>query len=87
MEQCWTVAGLGVAAVGLNWITTGDHLLRTIGNGYWPVAGVDLSLLVTSSLAVIAALKLRRRSRGLSIGENETQRGTSRATVAGTARA
>ena len=87
IEQCWAVAGLGVAAVVLNWITTDDHLLRTIGNGYWPVAGVDLSLLVTSLLAVIAARKLRRRARGLPTGESETQRATSKPVVGRTARA
>ena len=36
---------LGVAAVALNGVTTGDHLARTIAAGYWPVAGVDLALL------------------------------------------
>jgi hypothetical protein len=87
IEQCWAVAGLGVAAVVLNWVTTGDHLLRTIGNGYWPVAGVDLSLLVTAALVVIAALKLRRRARGLPAGENQAQRLPSKPAAARTARA
>ncbi len=62
-EQCWTIAVLAVAAPLLNWITTGDHLLRTIGAGYWPVAGLDLVLLATSGIAVTAALHLRRRAR------------------------
>ncbi|MBK8162362.1 MAG: PepSY domain-containing protein [Gammaproteobacteria bacterium] len=62
-EQCWAVAGLAVLAVLLNWITTGDHLLRTIGEGYWPVAGFDLAMLVSAGLAVMAALRLRRRAR------------------------
>ena len=30
-EQCWAVAALALTAVVLNWITTGDHLLKTIG--------------------------------------------------------
>ncbi|EJE54469.1 putative iron-regulated membrane protein [Acidovorax sp. CF316] len=63
-EQCWAAAALAVAAVLLNWVTTGDHLLRTIGNGYWPVAGVDLSLLAAAALAVVAARRLRRREAG-----------------------
>lgn len=67
-EQCWAVAVLAVAAVLLDWITTGDHLLRTIGTGYWPVAGVDLSLLATAALAVFAARKLRQRG----VGQKET---------------
>jgi len=61
-DQCWAIAVLGVAAVLLNWVTTGDHLLRTIGNGYWPVAGVDLAILVSSAIAVVAARKLKRRA-------------------------
>lgn len=61
-EQCWAVAGLAVAAVGLNWLSTGDHLLRTmIGQPYWAVAGVDLSLLLTAAVSVWAARKLAQR--------------------------
>lgn len=66
-EQCWAVAGLAVTAVLLNWITTGDHLLRTIGNGYWPVAGIDLVMLVGAALAIVAARRLRRRAQGVAI--------------------
>ncbi|MBA3597301.1 MAG: PepSY domain-containing protein [Methylibium sp.] len=60
-EQCWAIAGLAVGAVLLNWATTGDHLLETLRAGYWPVAGVDLSLLVCAGIAVLAARKLERR--------------------------
>lgn len=62
-EQCWAIAVLGIAAPVLNWITTGDHLIRTIGAGYWPVAGLDLVLLVTAGIAATAALRLRRGAR------------------------
>ena len=61
-EQCWAIAVLGVAAVLLNGLTTGDHLLRTIASGYWPVAGLDLALLTAAGLAAIAALRLRLRA-------------------------
>ncbi|WP_422086216.1 PepSY-associated TM helix domain-containing protein [Variovorax sp.] len=61
-EQCWAVAAMAVAAVLLNWATTGDHLLRTIGQGYWPVAGVDLFMLASAAVAVMAARKLGRRA-------------------------
>ncbi len=64
-EQCWAVAGLAVLAVLLNWATTGDHLVKTIGSGYWPVAGLDLALLASAALALVAARKLRLRERGL----------------------
>lgn len=60
-EQCWAIAALAVAAVLLNWVTTGDHLIKTLGQGYWPVAGLDLAMLVTAVLAAQAARTLRRR--------------------------
>jgi uncharacterized iron-regulated membrane protein len=63
-EQCWAIAGLTVAAVLLNWITTGDHLVQTVlTDTYWPVAGVDLSLLASAAVAVWAARKLAERER------------------------
>lgn len=60
-EQCYAVTLLAWAAVLLNWITTGDHLARTLALGYWPVAGVDLALLATGGIAAVAAARLRRR--------------------------
>ncbi|MFC3117060.1 PepSY-associated TM helix domain-containing protein [Cellvibrio fontiphilus] len=60
-EQCWLAALLAGTAVLLNWISTGDHLFKTVfTNTYWPVAGVDLSLIVTAVLLVGAARKLWR---------------------------
>ena len=61
-ENGGAVAAMAATAVGLNWITTGDHLLKTVGEAYWPVAGVDLSLLVCAALAVVAARKLALRA-------------------------
>jgi hypothetical protein len=61
-EQCWVVVLLGAAAVVLNALTTGDHLGRTLGAGYWPVAGVDLMLLVAAGTAAVAARKLQQCS-------------------------
>jgi uncharacterized iron-regulated membrane protein len=67
-EQCCAVAALALAAVLLNWGTTGDHLVRTISRTYWPVAGVDLALLGASSVALFAAhrLKLKEASESTS---------------------
>lgn len=62
-EQAWAIALLAVAAPVLNWITTGDHLLRTLGQGYWPVAGVDLSLLAAAMIAGSVAVRLGRKAR------------------------
>jgi uncharacterized iron-regulated membrane protein len=60
-EQCWVFALVAVAAVIANWISTGDHLVKTLVEGYWPVAGLDLALLVSASIAVASALSLKRR--------------------------
>jgi uncharacterized iron-regulated membrane protein len=62
-EQCWAIAVLGIAAPLANWITTGDHLIGTVGRGYWPVAGFDLAMLVTAGIAAATALHLQRRAR------------------------
>lgn len=63
-EQCWAVAALALSAVLLNWLTTGDHLVRTVvTDTYWPVAGVDLSLLATAGIAAWAARRLARIER------------------------
>jgi len=61
-EQCWGFAALAVGAVFANWISTGDHLLKTLSTGYWPVAGMDLSLLAAAAVAAWAGNKLARRT-------------------------
>ncbi len=61
-EQCWAIAAMATAAVLLNWIVTGDHLLRTLAAHYWPVAGFDLSLLAVAAIAAAAARRLKRRA-------------------------
>lgn len=61
-EQCFSISLLAILAVVLNGFTTGDHLLKTlITDRYWPVAGVDLSLLVSSGVALFAAKKLKKK--------------------------
>lgn len=51
VEQSYAVAVLAIAAVLLNWITTGDHLLASLRNGSLAVAGVDLLLLAAGATA------------------------------------
>ena len=61
-EQCLTLSALAMTAVLLNAITTGDHLIKTVfTQTYWPVAGVDLGLLLVSALAIAASRRLARR--------------------------
>jgi len=64
-EQCWAIVALAISAVLLNWITTGDHLIATLSAGYWPVAGVDLTILAGGAVAAVAAMRLRRRELGV----------------------
>jgi len=61
VEQCCAVAALAFAAVLLNWVTTGDHLAKTLAEHYWPVAGLDLALLTAGGVAAVVAVSLRRR--------------------------
>ncbi|MEM1436426.1 MAG: PepSY-associated TM helix domain-containing protein [Pseudomonadota bacterium] len=73
-EQCWGIVALAVTAVALNWLTTGDHLLRTVFiETYWPVAGVDLSLLSTALVAAFAARTLGRKEQ-----QNPAEQGRAR---------
>jgi len=60
VPQCWAIAALAVSAVLLNGISTGDHLLKTLSQPYWPVAGVDLALLVCAAIAAAVARRLAR---------------------------
>ena len=49
------------AAVLLNWLTTGDHLLHSLQQGRYAVAGMDLLLMLLALLALAAARRLNRR--------------------------
>ena len=57
-EQAWAIVPLGLLAVLLNAATTQHHLVASIGQGLWAVAGMDLLLLAASALAWVAARKL-----------------------------
>jgi uncharacterized iron-regulated membrane protein len=60
-EQTLAFAALALGAVLANWLTTGDALWNTLPAGYWPVAGLDLALIVAATVALLAARALRRR--------------------------
>jgi uncharacterized iron-regulated membrane protein len=68
-EQCVAIVALAIAAVALNWASTGDHLGKTLREGYWPVAAFDLALLVAAALAAVAARRLSGRERVLAQSE------------------
>jgi hypothetical protein len=61
-EQSFMIAALGVAAVLLNWLTSGDHLWRSLSQRHlWPVAGMDVLLLLGAAAGGLTAFKLRRK--------------------------
>jgi uncharacterized iron-regulated membrane protein len=63
IEQCFAIAAFAVAAVLLNWVTTGHHLIRSVAHAYLrPVAGMDLLLLAGAAVAVLVARKLLGRA-------------------------
>ena len=56
------LAAFATSAVLSNWLTTGDHLLRSLAHRHlWAVGGMDLLLLVGAAAAAIAAIRLRGR--------------------------
>lgn len=62
--QSAAIGVLTCLAVLLNWITTGDHLFRTLTHRWlWPVAGMDMLLLVGGVLALFATARLFHRAR------------------------
>jgi uncharacterized iron-regulated membrane protein len=66
IEHCWTIALLAAAAVLLNWLTTGDHLVRSLSQRHlWPIAGIDLLLLAGATVAALTARRLQRRAAAL----------------------
>lgn len=68
IEQCGAIAVLALVAVLLNWITTGDHLVRSLANPHlWGVAGMDLLLMSSGALAAWAYNALARRPRATSL--------------------
>ena len=68
IEQCGAIAVLALVAVLLNWITTGDHLVRSLANPHlWGVAGMDLLLMSSAALAAWASSALARRPRATSL--------------------
>lgn len=59
--QCWAIGGLALAATILNWVTTGDHLARSLAHRHlWPIAGMDILLLLCAATAIAIACRLRR---------------------------
>lgn len=66
-EQSFAIAALAGAAALLNGLTTGDPPWRSVmEQRLWPVAGMDMALLLAAATAGFIGLKLRRPSRAFS---------------------
>jgi uncharacterized iron-regulated membrane protein len=59
-DQAWGIAGLSVAAVLLNWVTTGHHPIAAINRDLWAIVGMDSVLLLSAVVAAFAARRLGR---------------------------
>lgn len=59
-EQAWLLGGLTVAAVFLNWATTGDHLEKTLARSDYAIAAMDILLLITATISIAVARKISR---------------------------
>lgn len=64
-EQTVVIAGLAGLAVVLNALTTGDHLPRTLAQGRWAVAGMDLMLLAAAIVAAWVARRMYARAKSV----------------------
>jgi hypothetical protein len=73
IEQCSAIACLSVIALLSNWITTGDHVLRSLAYPHlWPVGGMDVMLIAAGIIAALAAAKLEQIA---AIGSAQSGRG------------
>ncbi|QBE61703.1 PepSY-associated TM helix domain-containing protein [Pseudoduganella lutea] len=66
--QLLAIAALAVAAVLMNWVTTGDHVPRALLDGMHAVAGIDTALLALAGLAWHAARRIGAKSQGSADG-------------------
>ena len=57
-EQCFLIALLGMLAVCANAFSTGDHILRSLTDGNYAVAGMDILMTLSSVVALAVSIKL-----------------------------
>lgn len=61
LEQAWLLASLTLGAALLNWLTTGDHLPRSIARGDWVIAAIDLLLIGIAAISAGMAYRYIQR--------------------------
>ena len=73
IEQCYVAAMTFAFLPILNYITTDAHLLNTLKDGNWVLAGFDLTSLLTAGFFIYAGAKLRKRRGAENIKMIESQ--------------
>ena len=78
-EQCTLIAFLAICAVCANTLSTGDHILRSLAEGHYAVAGMDILLIFSSVVAAGVSIKLNKVSSNMveaaehnSVSQNQT---------------
>ena len=61
-EQCCLISLLGIFAVCANAFSTGDHILRSLADGHYAVAGMDILLTLSSVVALAVSIKLYKEN-------------------------
>lgn len=70
-EQCCLIALLGIFAVFANAFSTGDHILRSLADGHYAVAGMDILMTLSSVAALTVSIKLYKENyRAMSAAKN-----------------
>lgn len=72
-DQAGAIGFTAILAVILNWVTTGDHLLKTTNEGLWSVAGMDLVLIATAAVAIASVFRIKKTERILASDNVKTQ--------------
>ena len=72
-EQCCLITLLGIFAVCANGFSTGDHILRSLADGHYAVAGMDILMTLGSVVALAVSIKLfKENHKNMSATKNIT---------------
>ena len=77
-EQCLLVALLGASAVCANAFSTGDHILRSLADGHYAVAGMDILLILSSAIAAGTFIKLKKENAKIALAAQNSSTSESR---------
>ena len=70
-EQCLLIALLGISAVCANAFSTGDHIFRSMAEGHYAVAGMDILLILGSVIAAGTFIKLKKENARIALAAQD----------------